>query len=373
MIGPDFLVYLIEAVGVLRRIGSGEIKGGRWPGAAVGTGIRGLDIKFHDGVERLGGNDRAIHPISCGSITAQAIVLHHHRGEGRRRGRPGRQPRPVEHGGSGPGGELVHDFCSHENLLGPVGHCGAMGHPADERRGICLGHGAIGGPGSRRGGLPVLTGVIGEGRVAELQGTASRIDEFRIGIGGGDPFQAGIGIQVGRGSAGSVGGIPDVYHLAHGPVAFIRIFDFIHSLTQGIDQTDQFASIPKAASGAPTGGRDVGGGGILGGERRPVGRDRKIAAARYQQAGREGEVDPFGESPAGQVHRGVAIVVDFEEFLTDARRSRRVVHDLADGDGVEEGGDVQGCGGEGGLGGPVAGAVAECQGAAEARFRGVGE
>src|SRR5882762_1137350 len=68
---------------------------------------------------------------------------------------------------------------------------------------------------------------------------------------------------------------------------------------------------------------------VFGGESCDVRRDHKVATRGNRRVGGEGELDPFGDLPTGQVHIGRPRIIQLDPFLQDVGRGG-VIHDLVE-------------------------------------------
>ena len=170
----------------------------------MGSRIGGFHIKLHHRGQSVSWDDNSKNAVTSHAIVPQAIVSHSYFRKRSRRGGAVRHPCAEYHRCSDPGSLFIFDPGRDEDLLGAVRHGWAMPHLLDQRSRIREDYAAVGGSGSGRSGGPVLSEIVVEQPVDQLNGCPSGNAQSGVRISRGDPFQSGIGIQRRRNQAWTI-------------------------------------------------------------------------------------------------------------------------------------------------------------------------
>src|SRR5262245_36718355 len=111
--------------------------------------------------------------------------------------------------------------------------------------------------------------------------------------------------------------------LADGPVPFIGVMDAVHPAPGGIVQVDVFTAVVEKTGPITNNVRNAW---VTIQETSAIRRHHEVSTSRQSDI-RESELNAAGKSPAIEIHRRRAFVVEFEPFVQDVL-GRGVIHDL---------------------------------------------
>ena len=312
--GINRLVHLIKRIGTLR---AGVVRG-RGPGAHPSAAVGGADVKLDNRLIGPRWQHTAENAVTSRAIAVQTVIQH----RGVREARCAIHPEI--NGGRHVAAQLIHQARRHGDGVGGLRNQREMLHVENDggdvrgRDGIRHAGGSVGG----RAGRPILAVVAGHRRIDPLQ-------RFAAAVRRGGPLPAAPPRRL--------TGI-DISNAPQRPVAFAEIRHTVHRLAEVIRQFDFFPAVGQLADPVAN---DIGDARIIRRKHGGIRRHDEITLGRKRGV-REGELDPFGQLPAGQIHRVGARVEQFDPFLARVFRHHRsrMIHDFIDADlGAQRRGD----------------------------------
>ena len=180
--GVSRVVHLVERVHAetvsVHNRHTVRVHGGTRPGVRLVRGVHGLHVKFHYRQIRLRRNARGPQPVTRRTVAVRAVIEHRRAGE---RGRSAVVHAPEERDGGGR--RVVNDARGNHHGVRGLRNERRVAHVHDERDGIAGGDGIrdAGRAVDRGAGGPVLSALVGQGRVDQFQRTTETVGQREPG------------------------------------------------------------------------------------------------------------------------------------------------------------------------------------------------